>query len=497
MNELNEIPIQGKLSGAVEADAAVLAELFRNDSTLIRRDLVGGSGMDVCCVLFHLDGMTSSLLITESVLTPLEAYLADCNHAVNAQVLVSCVLTGSEMRIGETWADVVAAMLNGDAILLAEGGAVIVGAKGWLKRAITEPVNERVVRGPRESFIESAMVNLSLLRRKLQTSTLAIERVTFGALTQPRTYLCYLDGRVDPKILTTLKKRLESIELDGVLDSNYLLEQIRDTPASPFKTIGVTERPDVVAAKLLEGRIAVIVDGTPCVLTLPYLFIENFQTNDDYYTNYLYATINRILRMVGFFLTVSVPSVYVAIITYHHEILPPALLLSISASRQGVPFPSIVEMFILLIAFEILREASMRMPSNIGQALSIVGALVLGQAAVEAKLVSAPMVIVIALTGTTSLLTPAMGGAEIITRMGLLLTGATFGMVGFTLGFLVLIFHLASVKTFGVPYLSLIPDRRERQKHDTFVRARWGRLRGRDLFGTAADSEEEHLWERK
>jgi len=479
---VNEQPIQGKISGVVSADAEVLAELFANDSTLIRRDLFRLGGGEPACVLFHFDGMTSSLLVTESILLPLEAQLADPQSDLSAQSLVATVLPSGEARQTDSLADVAASILNGDAILLAAGGAVILGAKGWLKRTIMEPVNEKVVRGPRESFIESAMVNLSLIRRKLQTPSLCIERVSFGSLTNTRTYLCYLDGRTDPEILQTLKARLEKITLDGVLDSNYLLEQIRDAPASPFKTIGVTERPDIVAAKLLEGRIAIVVDGTPCVLTLPYLFIENFQTNDDYYTNFLFSSINRILRMVGFFLTISVPSIYVSVITHHHEILPPALLLSISASRQGVPFPTVVEMFILLIAFEILREASMRMPSNVGQALSIVGALVLGQAAVEAKLVSAPMVIVIALTGTTALLTPAMSGAEIITRMGLLAAGAALGIVGFTLGFLIIIFHLASVRTFGIPYLSLRSDRSDRQKRDTFVRARWGRLRGRDLF---------------
>lgn len=479
---MNERPIRGTLSGDVGADAETLAELFANDSTLIRRDLFRPGTEEPVCVLFHFDGMTSSLLITESILIPLEALLSDLQSDLSARSLTETVLPSGEVRRTDALEDVAASILNGDAILLAAGGAVILGAKGWLKRTIMEPVNEKVVRGPRESFIESAMVNLSLIRRKLQTPSLCIERVSFGALTNTRTYLCYLGGRADPKILQMLKKRLESINLDGVLDSNYLLEQIRDAPGSPFKTVGVTERPDIVAAKLLEGRIAVVVDGTPCVLTLPYLFIENFQTNDDYYTNYLFSSINRILRMVGFFLTVSVPAVYVAVIAHHHEILPPALLLSISASRQGVPFPTVVEMFILLIAFEILREASMRMPSNVGQALSIVGALVLGQAAVEAKLVSAPMVIVIALTGTTSLLTPTMSGAEIITRMGLLAAGATFGMVGFTLGFLTLIFHLASMQTFGIPYLSLMPDRQDQQKRDSFVRARWGRLRGRNLF---------------
>lgn len=488
--DVNEKEYVEKLSGDVEIDADIIEAIFSNDKTFIKRELKQAGSDKVCCVLFHLDGMTNGLLVSESILRPLEQYLENPESNPTADNLAATVISNGEVKKTVDLNDLLTSMMNGDCILLAEGGALIIGAKGWMKRTTQEPENEKVIRGPRESFIESSLINISLLRKKLQTTELQVEQVTFGDLTNTRTYICYLKNRVSKKILTELKRRLGQIQMDGVIDSNYILEQIRDGPYSPFKTVGVTERPDIAAAKLIEGRIAVIVDGTPCVLTLPYLFIENFQSNDDYYTNYIYATINRYLRMIGFFLTVSVPAIYVAILTYHQEVLPPALLLSISASRQGVPFPTIVEMVILLLAFEILREASIRMPNNVGQALSIVGALVLGQAAVEAKLISAPMVIIIALTGTTSMLIPTMGGAEIITRIGLLALTATLGMVGFTLGYLVLFFHLASLQTFGVPYLSLADNRKGSQKHDSFVRARWGRLRYRKLFSAPEEKLE-------
>lgn len=458
-----------------------LSSRFSGDAALIRRPLCSPDGMERC-VLFQLDGMTNGLLVAQSVVEPVERYLATPSAVCDPVHLLS-VVTNGEVRAAETVDELPEALMNGDCVLTAPGGAILIGAKGWMKRATQEPDSEKVIRGPRESFIESSLSNLAMLRRKLQTTDLRVEQMSFGELTHTRTYLCYLDSRVNPSILRTVRSRLKTVHMEGVLDSNYLLEQIRDCPRSPFKTVGVTERPDIAAAKLLEGRVAILVDGSPCALTAPCLFIESFQANDDYYTNYLYATVSRWLRMAGFFLTVSVPAIYVALVTHHPEVLPRQLLLSISASRQGVPFPSVVETVILLLAFEILREASVRMPSSVGQALSIVGALVLGQAAVEARLVSAPLVIVIALAGTTSLLIPSQLGATILVRSLLLTLCAAFGMVGLALGYAMLFFHLASLTTVGVPYLSLGCGPAGRTCNDAFHRARWGTLRYRRLFG--------------
>lgn len=489
-NSNNKDTLFKTLTGVPEIDARQLADFFKNDVTFRMCQFNQTDHPDAGCILCHLDGMTDSLLISTSILKPLKNYLEKPDACIDVAEIAQKGLTNAEVQQGRTVEELAEAIMNGDCILFAKNGALIIGAKGWTRRATQEPENEKVLRGPRESFIESALTNICMLRRKLQTTSLQVEEITFGSLTNTRTYLCYLESRVNPKILAELKRRLACIQMDGILDSNYLQEQLCDAPYTPFKTIGVTERPDITAAKLIEGRIALIVDGSPCVLTVPYLFIENFQVNDDYYTNYIFATINRLLRMVGFFISVSIPAIYVAILTYHQEILPPSLLISISASRQGVPFPTIVEMLLLLLAFEILREASIRMSNNVGQALSIVGALVLGQAAVEAKFISAPMVIIIALTGTTSLMIPAVGGAEIITRTALLIGSAMLGMVGYILGALILLFHLGAIQTFGVPYLSLAPDRADNQRHDSFARARWGTLRYRRLFAESENEDE-------
>ncbi|HML49589.1 MAG TPA: spore germination protein, partial [Clostridia bacterium] len=317
--------------------------------------------------------------------------------------------------------------------------------KAFPTRAITEPDSEKNLSGPREGFTETMMQNLSMLRRRARTNDFKIRHMTFGRRTQTCASICYFDGVVNRRALEALLQRLEKIDIDGVLDSNYLTEIIRDHRFSLFRTIGYTERPDVVIGKLLEGRIAILLDGTPDVLTLPYLFVENFQSSEDYYLSFYYTSFSRMLRMLGFILTVMVPGLYIAVVAFHHEMLPSPLLINITAERQSVPLPAAVEAFVMLIVFDILRETGIRMPTNIGQALSIVGALVIGQAAVEAKLVAAPMIIVVAMTGITNLLVPKLNAPIIYLRLFVLLMSSMFGFFGLTISMSVILMHLLTL----------------------------------------------------
>ena len=278
------------------------------------------------------------------------------------------------------------------------------------------------------------MMNLSLVRRKLKTHQLKFKFKVLGSRSNTKACICYIEGLANKAILAELEKRLAEINLDGILGVNFINELIKNAPLSPFKTIGRTERPDVIAGKLLEGRVAMIVDGTPVALTLPFIFIEYFQANDDYYTNFFFASFSRIVRIVSFFFTISVPAIYLALTTFHQEMLPTSLLLSISAARQGVAFPTIIELLILGLAFEILKEAGIRMPTVIGEALSIVGALFLGQAAVEARIVSAPMVIVTGFTAVAGLMIPGMSGLIIILRVVFVIMVTLIGFYGYIFG---------------------------------------------------------------
>ncbi|MDF2568055.1 MAG: spore germination protein, partial [Oscillospiraceae bacterium] len=272
--------------------------------------------------------------------------------------------------------------------------------------------------------------------------------------------------------------------IDALLDSNYIAEYIKDAPYSPFKTVGISEKPDVIAGKLLEGRIAIIVDGSPVVLTVPFLIIENFQTADDYYLNFYFASIARILRILGFFLSISVPAVYVSLVTYHREMLPTPLALSIAQARQGVPLPTFVECFVMLLVFEIIRETGIRMPSNVGQALSVVGALVIGQAAVQAKFISAPMVIIVALTAITGLINQQIQGISILSRFALLCVSGIMGLYGYMFGIIILIIHLLGVRSFGVDYTSQMLAYNSQGMKDIYVRSFWKKMKTRPYFET-------------
>jgi spore germination protein KA len=292
--------------------------------------------------------------------------------------------------------------------------------------------------------------NLTLLHRRFRNGNLKIELQPIGRRTRTRIAVCYLEGVVKPELLREVKSRLDKIDIDGVLDTQAIKELIRCQRWSPYRAAGVTERPDIVAGKLLEGRIAIIADGSPAVLTLPYLFVENFQSNEDYYVSFIHASFARILRMAAFFITVMLPAFYICVVSKHYEILPGPMLLNIASEFQNTPFPAVVEAFFMLIVFDILRETGMRMQVSGGQALSIVGALIIGQAAVEAQIVTPQMIIVAALTGITGILVPKLDEACLILRFSFLICASLFGLFGLSAAAAAAVIHMQRLKSLGV-----------------------------------------------
>ena len=358
----------------------------------------------------------------------------------------------------------------------------MLNTKGFTLRSITQPESERAIRGPREGFNESILTNLTLLRRRIRTTDLKFQFMTFGRRTKTKACICYLDSVANHAVLTELKERLEKIDIDGTLDSNYITEIIKDAPYSAIKTIGSTERPDIIAAKLLEGRIALFLDGTPMVLTVPHLFIEHFQDDEDYYLNYYFTCIGRMLRIFAFIVSCCFPAVYVALVTFHQELLPSPLLFSVITARQGLPFPTALETALMLIVFEMLRESGARMPGLMGQTLSIVGALVIGQAAVNAKIVSAPIIIVVGLTGISGLMVTRLKGYMIWHRFFLLACVCVLGLYGLILGVLVMLAGVYSISSFGVPIMSSVYARNLKDYKDIYVRAPWWTMIHRPKF---------------
>ena len=463
---------------SLKENIATFKNLFEGDSVLRTRELVFGGGVSACLIFF--DGMVNTETVNLSVVRPLVLAPDYVGDTPLARWVGEELLFANEVKYTGNISDMVSAVLYGDTLLLLEGSAVglTLNTKGWRTRGISEPENERVLKGPREGFDEAAMFNLAMIRRKLQTPDLRCEMVRLGRRTNTLVFICYLKSLADEATLKRLRARLSAIDMDGVLDSNYIAEQIGGGGRF-FKRNGSTERPDVVAAGLLEGRIALVVDGTPVVITLPYLFSENFQSDEDYYIGSRLASLNRLMRIAAFLLAVSAPAVYLALITFHFELLPTPFALTVAAARGGVPFTSFAEGVLLILTFEILRQTGVRMPQGVGHALSIVGGLVVGQAAVEARLVSAPMLIAVALSGICGLMVPRLSAPVFFLRLALVGAAVIGGLYGYLLGITLVLISVLNIRSFGVDATSSLKNPDGQSLKDTLVRVTWGRMRRR------------------
>lgn len=428
--------------------------------------------------LVYVNGLVDKTVLNESILHPL-MYDTRLLQNVPAKVppdidiLGSSLLAICEVEKAGLLAEIIEGCLSGQTALLVNGSrqALLLSTQGWKTRAISEPLTEAVVRGPRESFTETILTNIALLQRKIKNPALTLEKLKVGRQTRTEVCIAYLKGIANPGLIAEIKARLGRIDVDAILESGYIEQYIEDNPYSPFATIANSEKPDVVAAKLLEGRAAILVDGTPFVLTVPMLFIESFQSSEDYYSRPFYTGIIRMLRFVAFAVSVLGPAVYVALTTFQQEFIPTALLLTMAAAREGVPFPAVVEALIMGIAYELLREAGIRLPRPVGQTISIVGALVIGEAAVSAGIIGAPMVIVVSLTAIASFVVPAQTDVQSILRIGLLILAAVMGPFGIAIGLLMILIHLCSLRSFGSPYLAPLAPLIPGDLKDSFVRA--------------------------
>jgi len=466
-----------KLSTNLEENITILKQIFTSDETIIFRKFESMNNDRIKCCAIYIDAMIHKELMEQHIIKPIIlSNFAEDNCKDILKVIEHKVIFSGEIKRTGIISDIIDGILYGNTVLLLNESneVLIINTIEWKTRGIEEPVSENVVRGPREGFNESIDTNISLIRRKIISPDLKFVYKQIGTRTKTRVCICYLEGVALEPIIKEVMKRLDEINIDGILESGYIEELIRDEPLLPFKTIGSTERPDVVASKLLEGRVAVLCDGTPEALTMPYILMEAFQANEDYYNNYIIASVNRFFRYIAFIITTSVPALYVALINFNQELIPTQLLISISIARQGVPFPTVVETLLMIITFEILREAGTRIPKPIGSAVSIVGALVLGDAAVNARIISAPVVIVTALTGISAFLNPKLLAVFII-RIIFVLFASLLGLYGYMFSVIALGLVFVDMRSFGIPYMLNIgigPLTGENLK-DTAIRAPW------------------------
>lgn len=399
-------------------------------------------------------------------------------------------LCGCEVSEGSDYETLFNQLVFGNTIILIDGlnKYLIYKTYGPEGRAIEEPTSQTVIRGPKEGFTEKIEVNISQIRRRIKDKALRIEKLNLGTVTKTDVALIYIDKIARVEIVNEVRARINQIKIDGVLESRYIQELIKDDPYSLFPTIYDTERPDAVASSLLEGKVAILVDGTPFVLTAPALFMEFFISSEDYYHHFSIATLFRIIRLIAFFLTILVPAVYIALTTFNQELIPTPLLLSIAAQREGVPFPAFFEAILMELTFEVLREAGIRMPRAIGPAISIVGALVLGQAAVQAGFVSAIMVIVVSITAISNFCVPntSMSNGLRIIRFAFMLLAASVGIYGIFIGLTAMVLHLCKLKSIGVPYMSPNSPKLANKNEDNVVRTPlWKRKRRPGLISSS------------
>jgi spore germination protein len=424
--------------------------------------------------ILYVDGMVKSEEISDHMLLPLFRIPHDTTAP---ESLKRSILMPAQMSDCSTYQAAADAALAGNAVLFIEGRSkgIVINARGGTRRSVEEPSTEAVIRGPREGYNENLRTNTGLLRFKVKTPALKMKSFTIGDRTQTAVVLSYVEGLADPDIIQEAESRLKAIKIDAVLESGYIEEMIEDQPYSPFPQLQYTERPDTTAAALLEGRFAIFVDGTPFVLIGPVTFWQFMQASEDYYERYFVGNLIRWLRMFFIAVALFLPALYVAVTTYHQDMLPTNLLLSIAAARESIPFPALVEALMMEISFEALREAGIRLPKTVGQAVSILGALVIGQAAVQAGIVSAPMVIIVSLTGIASFTIPRFNMAISIRllRFPLMLLAGVFGLFGIVVGLVWVTVHLCSLKSFGVPYLSGIAPYKKKEQKDIMMRAPW------------------------
>ena len=417
-----------------------------SDDLIVKNFDVNLGAAAVC----YLDGFVDKDILTRDVLssltgTTLSVPVYDCLKNLPFPEVIDV-----SVELG----DVLAHIAKGDVVLLIDGaeGCFCFPLRQTVMRGITEPPTESVLRGPREGFIEDIKAKTTLIRRKIKSEKLVITNMSVGEQTHTSVAVCYIDGIADKTIISTVKERISKIKTDGILDSYYIEQYLCENKYSLFTQVGSSEKPDVVAAKLLEGRIAIIVDGSPSVLTVPFLLFEAMQDAYDYYSNDWRASLIRIFRIIGMLLTIFLPAAYVAFETFHFHLLPLKFLITLLNATNGIPFPPQIEILLVLLLFEILNQASIRMPRFLGISLSIVGAIVLGDTAVKAGLISSPAVLIIALSSIGIFCVPSQVNVISMLRAIFVCIAAVLGLYGLLIATIMTVCYIVSINNYGTPF---------------------------------------------
>ncbi|MDO4539617.1 MAG: spore germination protein [Syntrophomonadaceae bacterium] len=451
----------------------------RNNDLISRRFLVRAAGKEAC--LLHLDGLVDSLALDQDILKPLQSapreQLPGDDEATGMSPLdgVEASLVGvTQVRRVASLQEVVDEVFAGFTLLLMDGEreALRMDIRGGEIRSLTEPVLEQSITGPQEGMHEKLVINLALVRRKLRDPRLVVQKSRIGRRSRNDMAVLYIDDIADPAIVEEVKARIATIDIDGVLSVNYIAQLIDDNPWTVFPLERTTDRADVLVAELLEGRVVVMVDESAFAIAYPALFVEMLQAGEDYYQKASAGALWRAMRFLAFFLAVSLPAVYVALLGFHIELVPYKLLNTLAQLREEVPLPVVFEAIVMELIIQLVIEAGLRLPALLAPTVGVVTGIILGQAAISAKLASPAMIVVVAMT---TIVTFAIPNYNLVTstrvlRLPMIVLAATFGLFGLALGWYVLLVHMATLQSMGQPYFAPLAPLRWRDMKDVFFR---------------------------
>ena len=456
-----------------ESNIKAIQKHFGESNELVTKEFKIGESK---CAVIYFMGLADTVALSEYVIYPLQRYVGKPNITT-----IPSNIPLSEVMIEDKDEEIYSSILKGKGVLILDGfkQSLILGIDKYKERAITEPPTSTVLKGPRAGFVENLKTNLATLRKILATPNLRTTSTTVGKHTKTSVCVVYIDGIANEKIVKTVKERISKIDIDGVLDSHYITQYLEEHKNSMFKQVGNSEKPDIIASKLLEGRVAIIVDGSPMVLTVPFIYIEDVQSSDDYYSNSKRATFVRWIRLISIIISTLTPALYIAIILHHYKAIPLKFLITIINTTKGLPLTPFAEILFVLLLFEILYEASLRMPKYLGLALSIVGALILGDTAVKAGLISPPAVMIVAISSLSIYCIPDQAPQLYLLRLLFTFAGGVLGIFGIIAMGLFLLLHLSDFDSYGGAYFAPIAPLVADDLKDALVRSNISQMKTR------------------
>ncbi|KAB3530717.1 spore germination protein [Alkaliphilus serpentinus] len=451
------------LSKDINHNITELKNILKDCTDVIFREIImDGPIKPQRMMILYTDGLVDSKNINEAIIKPLNNYSPPNKKP---RILkdypiedIKRIINVNEIEEIDNFGDILQQIFSGNTVLFLHGSkeALNLDTKGWASRSIQEPSVENVTRGPREGFTESIRENTAMIRRKIKDPALKIKEMNVGTRSNTFLFVIYMDDIVNQVLLTRVIKKLQEIQIDSVFSSGYIEEFLEKYTYSPFPQMQLTERPDKACANLMEGKIIILLDGVPQALILPINFFQLFQSPEDYDERVIFGNLTRLIRHIGFIIAISLPAIYVALISFHHEMVPVRMIVDLAQNRVKVPFPPVIEALLMELTIELLREASGRLPSTIGQTIGIVGAIVTGEAAIRANMASPTMVIVVAITAIASYVLPHYSTTFPIRllRFPMIIMASLFGAFGITITWTWIIIHMCGLDSFGYPYLS-------------------------------------------